>query len=252
MAYTIKGLAGLAGLSTRTLRYYEQQGLLAPKRDSSNGYRLYGPYEVDRLQQILFLRELGLPLEDIRVSLEKGEEDRLAALQGHRAALLARREDLDRLITTLEKTIQAMEGEITLTDKEKFEGFKRKLVEDNEARYGAEIRREYGEETIDRANARLLAMDEKEHADIEKLTLALSGALKAAVASGDPAGELAREACRLHKAWLCHYWDSYTGEAHRGLTQMYVDDPRFTAYYEAIAPGCAAFLRDAVDRWLEA
>jgi len=64
---------------------------------------------------------------------------------------------------------------------------------------------------------------------------------------GDPSSELAQKACEIHKKWLCYFWDSYSKEAHLGVTQMYVDDPRFTEYYDKIVPGCAVFLRDAVN-----
>ena len=89
-------------------------------------------------------------------------------------------------------------------------------------------------------------MSQKQYTELEKLTEELNGTLRKAVEQGDPGSELAQKACELHRQWLCYYWDKYTKEAHIGLTQMYVYDSRFTEYYEKIAPGCAAFLRDAV------
>ena len=89
-------------------------------------------------------------------------------------------------------------------------------------------------------------MTREQYARMEALTQELNDTLKAAFAQGDPASELAQKACELHKRWLCFFWDSYSREAHLGVTQMYVDDPRFTEYYDKIAPGCAEFLRDAV------
>jgi hypothetical protein len=70
--------------------------------------------------------------------------------------------------------------------------------------------------------------------------------LKAAVAEGDPAGELAQKAADLHRQWLCYYWDSYSKEAHAGVARMYVEDERFKAYYDEKQPGGAEFLRDAI------
>ena len=83
--------------------------------------------------------------------------------------------------------------------------------------------------------------------EIEALTKELNETLKAAFCQGDPAGELAQKAAELHKKWLCFYWDKYTKEAHIGLANMYVQDPRFKQYYDKIAPGCAEFLRDAIE-----
>lgn len=246
MEYTINKLAKLAGVSTRTLRYYDELGLLSPARVSSNGYRIYGQKEIDRLQQILFYRELGVSLEEIRSILSSKDFDGLSALESHLSALLARREQMDLLVANVEKTIKAMKGEIIMNDQEKFEGFIQKLVDDNEQQYGEEARAKYGDERVNRSNAKVLNMSREQYMELEKLTEDLNETLKAAFEQGDPAGELAQKACELHKRWLCFYWDDYSKEAHIGITQMYVDDLRFTAYYDKIAPGCAAFLRDAV------
>jgi len=247
MEYTVNTLAKMAGLTPRTLRYYDEIGLLSPKRTSHNGYRLYDSQEVDRLQQILFFRELGMPLEDIKRILDSENFDGLSALQKHLTALTEKRQQLEQLISNLEKTISAMKGETIMSDKEKFEGFKRKLVEDNEKQYGREVREKYGDEAADRSNAKVINMTEEKYSELQKLTEELNETLKAAVKMGDPTSPLAQRACELHKQWLCFYWDSYSKEAHIGITRMYVTDPRFTEYYEHIAPGAAEFLRDAVE-----
>ena len=246
MEYTINQLAKLAGVSTRTLRYYDQCGLLPPKAVRTNGYRIYGETEVNRLQQILYYRELGVELSEIGRILSEKDFDGLSSLQNHLAALREKRARLDLLIGNVQKSISAMKGETTMTDEEKFEGFKEKLISDNERNYGEEIRGKYGDETVDRSNAKLKNMTKEQYAELEALTQELSSTLKAAFEQGDPGSDLAQKACALHKRWLCFYWDHYSKEAHRGVAQMYVDDPRFTAYFDKIAPGCAVFLRDAV------
>lgn len=246
MEYTINKLAKLAGISTRALRYYDELGLLSPARVSSNGYRIYGQKEIDRLQQILFYRELGVSLEEIRNILASKDFDGLSALESHLTALLARREQLNLLVANVEKTIKTMKGEMIMSDQEKFEGFLQKLVDHNEHQYGEEARAKYGDERVNRSNAKVLNISKEQFTELERLTEDLNETLKAAFEQGDPASELAQKACELHKKWLCFYWDDYNKEAHKGVTQMYVDDPRFTAYYDKIAPGCATFLRDAV------
>ncbi len=246
MEYTINQLAKLAGVSTRTLRYYDQCGLLPPKTVRSNGYRIYGETEVNRLQQILFYRELGVDLSEIGRILAEKDFDGLSALQNHLTALREKRARLDRLIDNVQKSISAMKGEAEMTDEEKFEGFKEKLILDNEQKYGGEIREKYGDEAVGRSNTKLKNMTKEQYGELEALTKELNRTLKAAFEQGDHGGELAQKACALHKKWLCFYWDHYSKEAHRGVAQMYVDDPRFTAYYDAVAPGCAVFLRDAV------
>ena len=133
-----------------------------------------------------------------------------------------------------------------MKDKEKFEGFKQKLVDDNETRYGKEVRLKYGDEAVDRSNRKVKGMTQAQHDEATRLATAIQTALHEAMQTGDPTGELAQKAVELHRQWLCLYWDHYTPEAHAGLGQMYVDDPRFTAYYDKDQPGAAVFLRDAI------
>ncbi|MEF2965961.1 MerR family transcriptional regulator [Paenibacillus sp. M1] len=246
MEYTVQKLGRLAGVSGRTLRYYDEIGILKPARMSSSGYRIYGQAEVDLLQQILFYRELGLSLEQIKSIITDPSFDGAKALMKHRKHLLDRRRQLDVLIANVEKTIAMKEGRMKMTDREKFEGFKQRLIDENEVKYGAEIREQYGEETVDRSNAKLKNMSEAEYEEVQRLEKAMFTALEEGMWSGDPAGEAAQRAADLHKRWLTFYWDQYSKEAHAGLAQMYVADERFKAYYDQARPGTAEFLRDAV------
>mgnify|MGYP000530430913 CR=1 FL=1 len=246
MEYTVQKLAKLAGISSRTLRYYDEIGILKPARISSSGYRIYGKAEVDLLQQILFYRELGVSLDEIKKIISSPSFNASNALKEHRKQLLAKREQLDLLIANVDKTIAAMEGRINMSDKEKFEGFKQKLIDDNEKKYGKEIREKYGNEVIDKSNKKVKEMTCEQYAEAERLSEEILSTLKEAMKTGDPAGELAQKAADLHRQWLCLYWDSYSKEAHAGLAQMYVCDERFTAYYDKVQPGAAAFLRDAI------
>lgn len=135
-----------------------------------------------------------------------------------------------------------------MTDEKKFEGMKRQIIEENEAAYGKELREKYGGETVEAHMARLSGMSQQEWAQTQKDEEDYKAVLRRAVEAGDPAGEDAREAVRLHAAWLAHYWPegAVTPEAHTGMAEMYAQDERFTAYYEKVAPGCAAFLAEAV------
>lgn len=246
MEYLVQKLGRMAGISTRTLRYYDEIGILKPARVNSSGYRIYGQSEVDRLQQILFYRELGVSLESIRDIINSPAFDGAKALKEHRGKLLVRREQLDVLIANVDKTLAMTEGRMTMTNKEKFEGFKQKMTEDNETKYGKEIRAKYGDKQVDKSNDKLKGMTEEQYAEVEELRGAIMATLAEAFATGDPAGELAQKAADLHRQWLNFYWNGYTKEAHAGLAQMYVDDERFTTYYDDKQPGRAAFFRDAV------
>ncbi len=237
MEYTIKKLAQLAGVSTRTLRYYDEIGILKPARINSSGYRIYGRKEVDRLQHILFYRELGVELDKIGEFVNNPAYDCISALQNHREKLLEKKKQLEQLINTIDKTIAANEGRIKMTDREKFEGFKQKILDENDKKYGEEIREKYGEDTVNQSYDKLMGMSEERYKEFEKLTELVLDTLKQAYKTENPAGELAQKAADLHRQWLSFSWPSYSGEAHAGLAQMYVDDERFRAYYDKEQPG---------------
>ena len=246
MEYTVQKLGQLAGISTRTLRYYDEIGLLKPARINSSGYRIYGAAEVDRLQQILFYRELGVNLDSIKEIMASPTFDGTTALREHREKLLEKRAQLDVLINNVDKSIRQTERKISMTDKEKFEGFKQNLIDDNEQKYGKEIREKYGGDAVDKSYAKVKGMTNEQYEEIQKLEEQLFIHLKSAMDTGDAAGELAQKAADLHKQWLCFYWDKYSKEAHAGLAEMYVADERFTAYYDKVQSGATVFLRDAI------
>lgn len=246
MEYTVQKLAELAGVSTRTLRYYDEIGILKPARINSSGYRIYGQAEVDRLQQIMFYRELDISLENIKEIISAPDFDGATALRDHRKKLLERKEQLEKLIANVDKTIALAEGRMEMSNKEKFEGFKKKMIDENEKKFGKEIRGKYGNKTVDQSNAKLQNMTQEQYDHAAKLAEQVTVTIAEAFKTGNPAGELAQKAADLHKQWLCHYWNEYSKEAHAGLAQMYVDDERFTAYYDKEQPGTAEFLRDAI------
>lgn len=246
MEYTVKALARLAGVSSRTLRYYDEIGILKPARINSSGYRIYGKNEVDMLQQILLYRELGFSLEIIKEIISSPDFDITVALREHRSSLLERRKQLDLLIANVEKTIKANEGGIEMPDKEKFEGFKEKLVRENEEKFGEEIRAKYGETQVEKSNKAFKNMSKEDYDKLTKLGEEVLSTLNEAFKKGDPSSELAQKAADLHKQWITFCWGRYDKEAHANLSQMYVDDERFRAYYDKENPGAAEFLRDAI------
>ena len=246
MEYTVQKLAKMAGISTRTLRYYDEIGILKPARINSSGYRIYGSEQVDMLQQILFYKELGVELENVKKIMALPSFNKVDALKEHREKLLERKNRIELLISSIDKTIEQSEGRIVMSDKEKFEGFKKKMIEENEEKYGEEIRSKYGNETIDKSNQKLKNMSRDEYDKLETLTKQLEETLEKAFAQKDPSSELAQRAADLHRQWLCYYWESYSKEAHAQIVNMYVEDERFKAYYDKKNPGTAEFLRDAV------
>lgn len=249
MEYTIKELADLAGLTTRALRWYDKEGLLKPCRTTDAGYRMYGSIEVDRLQQILFYRELGLELSDIRKVLDDPNFNARAALRSHLAALTERRIRLDALILTVQNTLK---GGHFMSDKEKFEGFKEKALYENEEKYGAEIREKYGEDTVKKSNRMFQNLTEAQFEEMSSIAGEIQSRLEAAVsASLSPHGDGGLSIAALHRKWLTFTWPSYSPEAHAGLGETYVADERFTTYYDRSVPGCAAFLCEAIAAYVK-
>jgi len=249
MEYTVNKLSKMSGVSARTLRYYDEIELLTPARVAMSGYRLYGQQELDMLQQILFYRELGFPLDEIKGMLHATDFDRERSFKRHLAELSDKRKRLDMLINNVTKSISAMKGEITMTDSEKFEGFKQALIDENEQKYSTEIRKKYGDAAVDASNANLKGLTREQYDKGEQLRIAYEQKLKEAFATGNPSGELAQVACDLHRQWLLVYYPGYTKEYHKGLGEMYVADERFKANYEKIAPGCTEFFRDAINAY---
>lgn len=250
MKYSISQLSKLAGVSSRTLRYYEEIGLLLPREKGDNGYRYYDSRQVDRLQQIMFYRSFDMELDDIKNILNSDDFNQVTALESHLVKLENQKAKINRLIYSVNKTIMSLKGETTMSDKEKFAAFKQNIVNENEKKYGAEIRKKYGDKTVDDTNKKILDMSQESWNSLEELNERLNKTLKAAVEEGNPASETAQKACALHKEWLGHYWNFYSKEAHLNLCLMYTQDERFKEYYEKIAPGCADFLYEAMKTYL--
>lgn len=245
--YTVNRIAKMAGITVRTLQHYDRIGLLSPQR-RPNGYRCYTSSDANRLQLILLYRKTGMPLQEIGKCLDAPHADRLSQLRRQRERLLEERKELDSLIETVEATITESEGGPAMEDTAKFEGLKRRIVEDNETAYGTEARGKYGDEAVDASNAKVLGMSPEQYSRTEDLGRQIAEGLKRAMVSGDAGSPEAQAVCGLHRQWICCFWKdgTYTRAAHRGLADMYLEDERFRAYYEAIEPGAAQFLHDAL------
>ncbi len=252
MEYNISQLSKLSGVSARTLRYYDEINLLHPSRTNEAGYRFYGDKEVNLLQQILFYRERGLSLEKIRFILYDENFDMLKALNEHLTELENRRERLSKLIDTVKDTIASVKGEFIMRDSEKFEAFKKDIVDQYEKLYGEEAREKYGDSEVDMAVNKVLSLSKEDYEKFQTLGKKVLEALKAAVISkASPESETGRSVASLHKEWLGYSWKDYTEQKHKGVVSLYVQDERFKKYYDREQNGCADFLLAAVDFWAE-
>ena len=251
MEYSIQELSRMAGISTRTLRYYDETGLLKPARVTQAGYRYYGTPEVDRLQQILYYRERGFQLHTIQKILQDRDFDKLRAMEDHLMALKQRQKETAALIRTVEQTIRHMKGECQMADREKFKALKKSLVQGNEIKFGAEARAKYGDAQVDAANQNMMGLSEEDFARWQALEQQILQELEAAVQAGQSAhSETGKRLAQLHRDWLRFTLPGYTPAQHKGIAALYVADERFRQYYDRRIPGCAQWLSDAVQHWI--
>ncbi len=243
----IHELANLSGVSTRTLRYYDEIGLLVPEKHEETAYRIYNQRHIDRLQQILFYRELGMPLGRIKSVLNEAGFEQLKSLREHQKALLQKQQYINDMLKTVNMTIQTIEEGLKMTNEQKFEAFKKHLIDENEERYGQEIRAIHGEESVFATYGMLRNMTKEQYEASRQLENMMLLRLKEGLEDGLTTSELAAEVVELHKRWLSFYWPKYTKEAHVGLAHMYMADQRFIDYYDArVGPGATQFLTDCI------
>lgn len=250
MKYTIKKLAELAGVSTRTLRYYDQIGLLKPEEVNKSNYRIYDEKNVNKLQQIMFYRSLSFPLNQIKQLLDDPNFSRLQALEDQRKMLKDKQVEIERLLTNIDQTIKDYHGEIKMTDTEKFQAFKQQKLHENEANFGTEIRQKYGEKTVQQSNQKFSNLTEKDYKAMQAIEKQLIDDLVMLTKKPDLESPLAEKIYQEHKQWLQYTWPSYNTQAHRGLVDMYLADDRFARYYDEKAKKpVVQLLHDVVYRY---
>jgi MerR family transcriptional regulator, thiopeptide resistance regulator len=243
--YTVKQMARLAGVTVRTLHYYDQIGLLPPTAYGDNGYRYYGEEATLRLQQILFFRELDFSLEEIRAVLDEPGFDMVQALQAHRTALEAKAERLANLIITIDKTISHIKGEYRMKAQEAFEGFS----DEKQKEYEQEAMKRYGEETVKASMRRWNGYTEEQKAQI----MSDGGAIYAALVEQMAQGPTSPEAQAILVRWHQHlrYFYEPSLEILRGLGNAYNEDPEFNAFFTAIHTDLPPFLQVAITYYVD-
>jgi DNA-binding transcriptional MerR regulator len=237
---SIKQLSRLAGVSVRTLHFYDQIGLLTPQRFSENNYRFYTQESLLRLQQILFYREMEFSLEQIGSILSQSDFDLVTALESHREALKGRAKRLNTLLETIDNTISNLKGQKEMAQTQYFKGFSDK----QQAEYEKEAAGLWDPEVVHESNRRFRQMNQSEKDALmskgEHITLATRDAM--------PKGVNSPEVQQLVGEWQQHIGSFYdcTDEILLGLGRMYVEDSRFKAFYDRIHPDLAEFLYGAI------
>ncbi len=241
MVYTVKKLADLAGVSVRTLHYYDETGLLKPQRRSQNGYRHYGEDSVVRLQQILFFRELGFGLDEIRDIISKPDFDVLEALQSHRTLLAKKVERLNVLLATVDKTLKKLKGEVNMQIKEYYQGFSDEQIE----KYRQEVRQRWGEKTLKESEERVIKMGKEKFAALQAEGGKIFQAISDNMAKGYDSNVIQAQVAKWRQ-WLENF-HHYSEEAVLGLGREYSQNPEFAKFFRKINKDLPEFLTKAIE-----
>jgi DNA-binding transcriptional MerR regulator len=252
MAWSIAQVARMSKASSRTLRHYDEIGLLPPAHVGGNGYRYYEQEQLLRLQRILLLRELGLGLDAIAKVVD-GEQDQVEALRRHHVVLVAERARIARLARTVSSTIAQLEGGKTVAADKLFEGFD--LDGEKQARYEAELVDRYGEEIrphIEESKDRVRGFSKEKIAQINREMTEVSARIVALLDAGVPADDpRTLDVFEGHYQWICHTWTP-NAESYTGLGELYVDSPEFRQKFDADREGLAEYLRDGMAAYARA
>ncbi|AJY75489.1 MerR family transcriptional regulator [Paenibacillus beijingensis] len=244
--YKVKQVAELAGISVRTLHHYDDIGLLKPAEVGENGYRLYKDEDLERLQQILFFRELDVPLQEIAAMLDRPDYDRKCTLLTHKTLLTEKKNRLERLIRSVDQTIRSIEGGEAMSKQEMFEPFDMKKIEEHQKKYEAETEQRWGHtDAYKESQRRTASYKEEDWKRIKESGDDIYRRLIAAMPKG-AADEETQRIIAEHRQYISDNFYECSLEIYRGLGEMYVNDPRFTKNIDKYEPGLAAFFREAI------
>lgn len=240
MPYTVQQLARLAGVTTRTLHHYDHIGLLKPAQIAPNGYRQYEIKELLRLQQILFFRELELPLEEIKRILDHPRFNPQTALQEHRQLLKLKRKRLDDLLITIDKTLNQLSQNTSMKDQELYSGFSKEEME----AYTQEAKQRWGEEVVNESVKRYEQLSSTQKQRMKEDGDRFMQEIVANMAHGASSFAVQRLIGQHYESLRFFYEPNL--ELYRNLGSMYVEDPRFAAYFQKFHPDLPQFMRDAM------
>lgn len=245
MEMTVKEVAEIAGVSRRTLHYYDEIGLLKPATIADNRYRYYDREELLRLQQILFFREMDFSLKEIKKMMDRPDFDQLEMMKKHRAALKKRAGRLNKLIHTLDETILHLQGKKEMNTPDLFSGFD----EETQEAYAEEAARRWD------ADAVRTSMQKWNNLSEEKRTAVMTEAneIHQRLLDHMDKGYDSDEVQALVGRWYSHLHHYFTPtlEIFRSLGQGYEEDPQFAAFYEKLHPDMPAFFRQAIDYYCD-
>ncbi|BBM86104.1 MerR family transcriptional regulator [Candidatus Uabimicrobium amorphum] len=246
MFYKVKEVAEITGVTVRTLHHYDRIGLLTPAQTSQAGYRLYSEDNLEKLQQILFFREIDFRLQEIKDILHSPNFDREQALKMHKNFLLQKKKRLEKILGTIEQTLSAIHNNTKLEKQDLFGGLEMETIRKHKALYAKEVKKRWGKTNAYKDSERKTSQYTAQ--DWQNIQEQMSGIYQKVIAHM-PQGAKdnnVQEAVAALRESFCQYFYNCTPEIFRGLGEMYISDPRFTAYFEDMQSGLAQFLYEAI------
>lgn len=243
--YKVKQVAEYSGISIRTLHHYDEIGLLKPKI-GANGYRQYDDADLAKLQQILFFKELDFKLDGIKNILSNPAFDYRESLYKHKQVLESKKERLEKIIDSIDVTIESLNGGRKMTNKERFEAFDMKKIEEHQKKYESETKERWGNSDAYKQSHNKTKKYTKE--DWERVHAQTNAAYQLfldAMVKG-PESKEAMIACEAHRQSITDNFYDCSMEIYVNLGEMYVADERFTKNINKIGEGLAEFMSEAI------
>ncbi|MGF7534501.1 MerR family transcriptional regulator [Bacillus mexicanus] len=245
MKYQVKHVAEMAGVSIRTLHHYDNIQLLNPSALTDAGYRLYSDADLERLQQILFFKEIGFRLDEVKEMLDQPNFNRKAALQSQKDMLMKKKQRMEEMIQTLDRTLQSIEGGELMNKRDLFAGLSMKDIEEYQKAYADEVRNLYGREIAEETEKRTSAYSSDDWRAIMAEFDSIYRRIAARMEYGPDDTEV-QAAVGAFRDHICQYHYDCTLDIFRGLGEVYITDERFTDSINQYGAGLAAFLREAI------
>lgn len=248
--YSIKEVALLAGVSVRTLHYYDEVNLLNPLVNQDNKYRVYDDKDIEKLQQILFFKEIGFKIVDIKKILNSPDFDRVDALKSQRDLIYKKVERYMNIISTVEETISSLEKGGHMENKNLFKGLDFDDITKHKEQYKDELEKKYNKNLVEESNRRTSSYSKEKWEEIQNESSTIFNEL-ASNMGNDVSNKAVQDLIYSYHMHIDKYYYPCTKEIYRGLGEMYICDERFTLFYDKVKVGLAKFIKEAIDYYCD-
>lgn len=246
MDYRVKEVADMVGISVRTLHHYDEIGLLNPAYVNEVGYRYYSDNELERLQQIMFFKELKFELQEIKEILDNPNFDRKKALEMQKDLLVKKRDRLDKIVISIEKTLESIEGGLEMNKKDMFKPFDMSEIENHKEKYAEETKKKYGDtDAYKESEEKIRNYTKYDWAVVMEKGGEIFSKIAANMDKGPEDSEI-QELIGEYRQYITDSFYTCTLEIFRGLGELYVYDERFTKNIDKYAEGLSEFLKEAI------